>query len=118
MKYVAELFNALALVRSEMNFKGLKSFKAKDVMQNITKIGNHYYYKSDSFKVPFVKIYKDGSYKVVLSVRYSTTINGRRCFAENYTKESIIKELENGFNTVKVRGGFITVKGKRVDITA
>lgn len=118
MKYVDELFNALAMVKTEMEVKGLKSIKVKDVMKNVTKIGNHFYLKSDSFKVPFVKIYKDGSYKVVLNVRYSTTINGRRCFAENYTKESIINELSNGFNKVRIREGFITVKGKRVDITA
>ena len=109
MKYVDELFNALALVKSEMEVKWLKSFKVKNVMKNITKIGNHYYHNSDSFSVPLVKINKDGSYKVILSIRYTVDC---KTFADGYTKESIINELSNGFNTVKVRCGFITVKGK------
>ncbi len=118
MSYVNELVGALSLAKNEMEVKGLKSFKAKDVMKNITKIGNHFYHESDSFMVPLVKINKDGSYKVVLCVKYSMPINGKRNFADGYTKESILKELENGFNKVKIRAGFITVKGKHVDITA
>lgn len=117
MKYINELCGALALVKNEMTLKGLKSIKVRDVMKNVTKVGNHYYYNSDSFKVPFVKIRKDGSYKVILSIGY-VTVDGKRTFAHGYTKESIINELSNGFNNVKVRNGFIVIKGKGVDITA
>lgn len=117
MKYVDEMVGALALVKSEMEAKGMKTFKARDVMKNITKIGNHYYHKSDSFKVPYVRINKDGSYKVILSIGY-ITVDGKRTLARGYTKESILKELSNGFNKVKIRNGFITVKGKHVDISA
>lgn len=117
MKYINDLCGALALVKNEMTSKGLKSIKVKDVMKNITKVGNHYYFHDDSFKVPYVRINKDGSYKVVLSIGY-ITVDGKRTYAHGYTKESIFEELSNGFNTVKVRNGFVVVKGKGVDITA
>ena len=118
MNYIDELCGALALVKTEMAFKGLKSIKARDIMKNVTKVGNHYYHEINSFKVPYVRIYKDGSYKVVLAVKYSKPINGKRTFAGEYTKESILNELSNGFNKIKIRGGFITIKGEHVDITA
>lgn len=69
MKYVDELCGALSLVKADMEKWNKKSMKAKDVMKNVTKVGNHIYHGNDSFKVPLVKINKDGSYKVVLSVK-------------------------------------------------
>ena len=116
MKYVDELTEALKIAAEEMNEKNLKKITIKNLIVNLKrKVNNHFYYNEGGFSCPLVKD-NGKKFKVVLCVKYKMdckTIDG------DYTKESIIEELSNnGTYDVKVRCGFITIRGNHIDITA
>lgn len=114
MKYIDEMVEALRIANEEMKNNNLKKIVMHDLRVNCVKsYNNTYTYYDNGFHCNLVK--DDGKkFKIIMSIKFN---RDHRSLFDDYTKETIIKELSNnGMNKVTVRFGRITVKGKHIDI--
>lgn len=114
MKYIDEMLEALKIANEEMKRNNLKKIIMRNLRVNCVKsYNNTYHYSNGGFHCRFVKD-NGKKFKIVMSIKYN---RDHRSLFDDYTKETIIKELSNnGMNKVTVRFGRITVKGKHIDI--
>lgn len=114
MKYIDEMVEALRIANEEMKNNNLKKIVMHDLRVNCVKsYNNTYTYYDNGFHCNLVK--DDGKkFKIIMSIKFN---RDHRSLFDDYTKETIIKELSNnGMNKVTVRFGRITIKGKHIDI--
>lgn len=116
MKYIEELCEALKIAAEEMKEQNVQKITIKNLIVNLRrKVNNHLHYNEGGFSCPLVKD-NGKKFKVVLCVKYKMD---HKTMSDDYTKESIIAELSNnGTYDVKVRCGFITIRGNHINITA